>query len=199
MKPHDLIVIGTGTGGSVTAYQCREAGWDVAVIDKKPFGGTCALRGCDPKKVLVGAAEIIDSIRRMEGKGITGGSHINWPELMAFKRTFTDPVPENREKGFLDAGISVYHGKASFIAENQVEVNGEELEGNHFLIAAGDGPMLLNVQGSEYVSLSDDFLELEILPETLFSLEEDLFPLNLPILLPGPARTCISFTALPGR
>lgn len=168
MKQHDLIVIGTGTGGSVTAYQCRKAGWNVAVIDKRPFGGTCALRGCDPKKVLVGAAEIIDSIRRMEGKGVTGGSHINWPELMAFKRTFTDPVPESREKGFLDAGISVYHGTASFIAKNRVAVNDEVLEGKHFLIATGAVPMPLNVPGSEHVSLSDDFLEMETLPKTLF-------------------------------
>ena len=50
----DLIVIGTGTGGvSTTASECSSAGWSVAIIDSLPFGGTCALRGCDPKKVLV--------------------------------------------------------------------------------------------------------------------------------------------------
>ncbi len=54
----DLIVIGTGSGGSAPAYRCREAGWRVAVLDDLPYGGTCALRGCDPKKVLVGAAEL---------------------------------------------------------------------------------------------------------------------------------------------
>lgn len=52
----DLVVIGTGSGGSAPAYRCRRAGWRVAVVDELPFGGTCALRGCDPKKVLVGAA-----------------------------------------------------------------------------------------------------------------------------------------------
>ncbi len=59
-KKFDLIVIGTGAAGSTAAYKCRKAGWEVAIIDSRPFGGTCALRGCDPKKVLVGAAELID-------------------------------------------------------------------------------------------------------------------------------------------
>jgi pyruvate/2-oxoglutarate dehydrogenase complex dihydrolipoamide dehydrogenase (E3) component len=54
-RQFDLVVIGTGTAAGVVAHKCRRAGWSVAVIDSRPFGGTCALRGCDPKKVLVGA------------------------------------------------------------------------------------------------------------------------------------------------
>lgn len=49
----DLVVLGTGSGASSVAFECRSAGWEVAVVDARPFGGTCALRGCDPKKVLV--------------------------------------------------------------------------------------------------------------------------------------------------
>ena len=55
-KSYDLIVIGTGSAASAVAYTCRSADWQVAVIDSRPFGGTCAVRGCDPQKVLVGAA-----------------------------------------------------------------------------------------------------------------------------------------------
>jgi glutathione reductase (NADPH) len=66
----DLIVIGTGTAATAVATECRAAGWNVAIIDSRPFGGTCALRGCDPKKVLVGAAEVIDSVQRMRGRGV---------------------------------------------------------------------------------------------------------------------------------
>jgi glutathione reductase (NADPH) len=50
-RNYDLAVIGTGTAASVTADRCRSAGWQVAIVDHQPFGGTCALRGCDPKKV----------------------------------------------------------------------------------------------------------------------------------------------------
>src|ERR1700694_556729 len=69
-RTFDVIVIGTGSAASPVASRCREAGWQVAIVDARPFGGTCALRGCDPKKVLVGAAEVADWTRRMKGKGI---------------------------------------------------------------------------------------------------------------------------------
>lgn len=68
----DLIVIGTGTAASTIASECISAGWSVAIIDSLSFGGTCALRGCDPKKILVEAAKIIDSNQRHENKGIIG-------------------------------------------------------------------------------------------------------------------------------
>ena len=55
-RKFDVIAIGTGSAASAVASRCREAGWQVAIVDSRPFGGTCALRGCDPKKVLVGAA-----------------------------------------------------------------------------------------------------------------------------------------------
>src|SRR5438309_4134761 len=110
-----LVVIGTGSAASTIASQCRAAGWQVAVVDSRPYGGTCALRGCDPKKVLVGAGAIIDAFRRMSGKGVkTEEGHIDWAELMRFKRTFTDPVPQEREQGFHAAGIVTFHGVARF-------------------------------------------------------------------------------------
>ena len=66
-RQFDVIAIGTGSAASAVAARCREAGWRVAIVDSRPFGGTCALRGCDPKKVLVGAAEAVDWTRRMKG------------------------------------------------------------------------------------------------------------------------------------
>ena len=64
-RKFDLVVIGTGSAASTVTSRCRSAGWQVAIVDYRPFGGTCALRGCDPKKVLVGAAEVIDRALRM--------------------------------------------------------------------------------------------------------------------------------------
>ena len=72
-KNYDLIVIGTGSAGATAANQCKAAGWNVAIVDSRPFGGTCALRGCDPKKVLVGATEVIERSRAMAGKGVSDG------------------------------------------------------------------------------------------------------------------------------
>ena len=104
-KTFDLIVIGTGAAASTVVSQCRVAGWQVAIADSRPFGGTCVLRGCDPKKVLVGAAEVIDWCHRMKGKGIRAEDAeevgIDWSELMRFKRSFTEPVPRQKEAGFL--------------------------------------------------------------------------------------------------
>src|SRR5947209_16999521 len=99
-RQYDLVVVGTGVASAV-ASKCREAGWRVAVVDSRPFGGTCALRGCDPKKVLVGAAELADWSRRMQGKGIaTPPTTIDWPSLIRYKREFTTGVPRRREDAF---------------------------------------------------------------------------------------------------
>ena len=123
MKSYDLIVIGTGAAGSAVASRCRSAGWTVAIIDSRPFGGTCALRGCDPKKVLVAAAEALYWGHRLAGHGVHSGSaRIDWGELMAFKRTFTDPVPENHEKWFAEAGIDRFHGQTTFVGPTSVKV-----------------------------------------------------------------------------
>jgi glutathione reductase (NADPH) len=167
-KQFDLIVIGTGTAASTVAYKCRAAGWDVAIIDARPFGGTCALRGCDPKKVLVGAAELIDWNHRMAEKGITSKSiRIDWSALMRFKRTFTEPVPENREKGFGKAGIVTFHGRARFVEPTTIRVGDETLTGQHVLIATGAKPAKLGIPGEEHLTTSDQFLELEKLPERI--------------------------------
>src|SRR5215475_15095114 len=103
----DLIVIGSGSAATSIAHPCRSAGWQVAMVDSRPFGGTCALRGCDPKKVLVGVADVLDWARRMEGRGLLADKmQIDWQELMRFKRSFTEPVPKNQEAMFAKAGIS---------------------------------------------------------------------------------------------
>jgi len=160
----DLIVIGTGSGGSAPAYRCRAAGWRVAVVDELPYGGTCALRGCDPKKVLVGAADLADWNRRMQGRGITGDARISWSDLMRFKRSFTDLVPANREQAFEQAGIATYHGPGRFVSPDQLSVDGQVLEARHFVIAAGAKPRRLGVPGEEHLITSTAFLELDQLP-----------------------------------
>ncbi|MCA1604938.1 MAG: FAD-dependent oxidoreductase, partial [Acidobacteria bacterium] len=167
-KKFDLIVIGTGAAGGTAAYKCRKAGWAVAIIDSRPFGGTCALRGCDPKKVLVGAAELIDWNRRMNANGISSKeAKIDWPSLMRFKKTFTDPVPENREKEYAKAGIAALHGRTRFLDQTSLQVGEDKLTGRFVLIAAGAKPAMLGISGEIHLTTSDQFLELERLPQRI--------------------------------
>src|SRR5258708_29855604 len=114
MDVYDLIVIGTGTAAQTAAGRVRRAGRSVAVIDHRPFGGTCALRGCDPKKMLVSGAEAVDFARRMHKRGVAGELHIDWKALIAFKRTVTDPIPSGPEERFPKQGITPSHGFARF-------------------------------------------------------------------------------------
>ncbi|MGH8636891.1 MAG: FAD-dependent oxidoreductase [Burkholderiales bacterium] len=142
----DLVVIGTGTAAGVVAHKCRRAGWSVAVIDSRPFGGTCALRGCDPKKVLVGAAEAVDQVNRLQAKGVRADAlRVEWSELMRFKRAMIEAVPGQREDGFARAGIATFHGRAHFEGPTAIRVGDHVLEGRYVLIAAGAKPADLGI------------------------------------------------------
>src|ERR1700691_6812643 len=167
-RKFDVIAIGTGSAASAVAARCREAGWQVAIVDSSPFGGTCALRGCDPKKVLVGAAEAVDWARRMKGRGIQAADlRIDWPELMRFKRSFTEPVTKRREDDFAKAGIAAFHGRARFAGPTTIQVGEETLEGRYVVIAAGEAPADLKIPGAEHLTTSDQFLELNELPRRI--------------------------------
>lgn len=167
-RTFDLVTLGTGSAASMVAARCRSVGWQVAIVDSRPFGGTCALRGCDPKKVLVGAAEVIDWNRRMNGKGIqANGVRIHWPDLMRFKRSFTEPVPRSREAGFAKAGIAAFHGRARFVDRNAVAVGDDVLVGRYVVVATGAKPAALRIPGEQFVTISDHFLELDELPSRL--------------------------------
>lgn len=165
--PFDLIVIGVGMAGLNTARRTASAGKRVAVIDSRPYGGTCTLRGCDPKKVLVGAAELIDWQRRMKGHGVEGELHIDWDELMAFKRTFTESVPERFEQNLSKLGVATYYGGARFVDRNRLVAGNTTLTADHIVIAAGARPRDLGIPGAEHVITSTDFLELESLSERI--------------------------------
>ncbi len=167
MLSFDLIVIGTGSAGKTVAQAVREAGKTVAIIDKMPFGGTCSQRGCDPKKVLVGAAEIVGRAEQLMGKGITAVPAIDWPALMAFKKTFTDSIPENTEKKFADLGIQSFHGAATFLSANTLRVGDDELQAGNIVIASGARPRPLDIPGEELLIDSTGFLELAQLPNEI--------------------------------
>jgi glutathione reductase (NADPH) len=104
----------------------------------------------------------------MKGKGIQAEKlQIDWPKLMRFKRSFTEPVPKRREDEFAKAGIVAFHGRAHFAGPTTLQVGEETLEGRYVVIAAGEAPADLKIPGAEYVTTSDQFLELNELPRRI--------------------------------
>ncbi|CAN5349934.1 NAD(P)/FAD-dependent oxidoreductase [soil metagenome] len=165
---YDLIVVGAGMAGGAAANKCASRGWRVAIVDSLPYGGTCALRGCDPKKILRRGAEIVDSARLMRGKGITeAGLSINWAELMKHKHGFTDPVPQNMEGSLAGNGVDTLHGRATFTGPQRIEIDDVPHLADRFLIATGARPRSLDFPGHEHLIDSTDFLDLDTLPERI--------------------------------
>lgn len=163
----DLLVIGTGTAAMAAARWIQKVGWSIGIIDEKPFGGTCALRGCDPKKMLVGGAEVVDSQRRMSPNGIDGKVRIDWPGLIAFKRSFTDPIPAKNEQFYHRNGIATFHGTARFTGPDRLRVDGMELRARQILIASGAEPLTLGIPGEKYLIDNEEFMALKCLPRRI--------------------------------
>src|SRR5258708_18070335 len=128
-RSFDLLVIGAGMAGQTVAEKCASEGWKVAIADELPYGGTCALRGCDPKKVLVAAAEAWDWQQRMRGHGFRcNEAGIDWAELLRVKRSFTDPVPEKVEERLVRHGLTTLPGSARFTSPATVAVRRTEYQ-----------------------------------------------------------------------
>jgi glutathione reductase (NADPH) len=169
-EPYDLIALGTGTAAKKVALACREAGWRVAIVDCLPFGGTCALRGCDPKKALWSVAQAfstVESLQAVEAGILADELRLDWGRMMAFKRRFTEPVPHKRETQFREHGIDAFHGFARFTGRNTIAIGNEQFEARHILIATGAKSRPLTFAGAEHLTTSDEFLALETLPKSL--------------------------------
>ncbi|QQP91096.1 NAD(P)/FAD-dependent oxidoreductase [Skermanella sp. TT6] len=161
----DIVVVGTGVAGTAIAKGCRAAGLDVAIVDELPYGGTCRLRGCDPKKVLRAAAEPVAAMAQLGEVGIFAEPAVpDWRAMMGFKRRFTDPVTPSKETSLADAGIVMLHGTARFVSPDAMAVGDAVLQAGHFVLAAGSRPADLPIEGADLLLHSDGFLDLERLP-----------------------------------
>lgn len=167
IEEYDVLVIGTGTAGKTVAYECAAEGMKVAIADNREFGGTCSQRGCDPKKVLVGITEAMQLSDNLKGKGIVSVPKIDWEALQKFKSTFTSAIPAATERDLKEAGIEMFHQSPKFLDENTLSVEGKTVKAKKIVIATGQKPMELKIPGREYLMISDDFLELEELPESI--------------------------------
>ena len=164
----DVLVIGTGTAGQTLALACRRAGRQVAVVDNRPYGGTCAMRGCQPKKYLVDAAQVAQISLQMSEIGIRPAACIDWPALMRSTEAFTSAVPERTEKEFRKAGIELLYGTARFVSPEVVAIGEEStIRARDIVIATGAKPAQLDFPGAELAISSDDFLALPELPHRI--------------------------------
>lgn len=167
MKRYDTVVIGSGVGGSSAAWALRDGGQKVLMVEEDLWGGTCPNRGCDPKKVLAAGVEVVERNNQLAGKGFSPISSINWPALMDFKRSFTQPYPAQFKKDAEDYGVETLHGRARFLSATQVQVEDEVFEADTFVVATGQRPALLNIEGKEHLLTSNDFLELDHMPPSM--------------------------------
>lgn len=116
--------------------------------------------------MMVGGASAFDHAHRMRGRG-EGDVRVEWPGLMRFKRSFTDPVPANNEQRYREKGIDAFNGPARFTGPNTLEVDGQTLHGKHILIAVGAEPAPLRVRGEDHLIDNEGFLQLDELPSKI--------------------------------
>lgn len=168
MPYFDFVSIGGGNTGLSAAYRIAAAGKRVALVDRGPVGGLCSLAGCNPKKVLVRATEVLDEVRRSGEHGIDAPvRRVDWPKVIARKRTFTESVPEQTEAALRKAGVERIRGAARFVSAEALRVDGRELSSTGFLIATGSTPRPLAFPGGNLAKTTDEILELEEPPASL--------------------------------
>ncbi|MEP2281232.1 NAD(P)/FAD-dependent oxidoreductase [Maribacter sp.] len=163
----DVFVIGSGIAGQTAAKACVKAGLKVGIADNREFGGTCANRGCDPKKILLGALEAYELSNNLKGKGISKPAKINWKQLQKYKRNFTTNIPVSTERILKDKGITLFHQSPKFIDDTTLMVEGKKVTAKKIVIATGQVPRTIAIPGAKHFKNSDDFLNLKKLPKQM--------------------------------
>jgi pyruvate/2-oxoglutarate dehydrogenase complex dihydrolipoamide dehydrogenase (E3) component len=136
----DAIIIGTGQAGPALARRLVGAGWKVAIIERKLFGGTCVNTGCTPTKTLVASAYAAHLARRAADYGVTieGALNVDMKAVKARKDAVVAPSRKGVEQSLKTLeGCTVYEGQGRFVAENKVAVNGSELAADSIFINVG--------------------------------------------------------------
>ena len=167
-RKYDVLVLGAGNAGMGAAGVAREAGKSVAMVESRDVGGTCPIRGCVPKKVLVAAAQVLHQIE------LAGEHHIeidrprlDWAALIAREQGFVEGVPEAFAESLANRGIDLYEGAARFTGPHSVAVGDTVIEAAKIVIATGSTPRPLPIPGAEHLITSEEILTDTRQPEHL--------------------------------
>jgi len=164
----DLFTIGAGSGGVAGSRRAGSYGAKVAIAEAVRVGGTCVLRGCVPKKLLVYGAEFADAFEDAAGFGWTlGERRFDWARLIAAKDKELDrlhAVYINLLKG---SNVAILEGHAVIVDPHTVELAGKRYTAANIMIASGGHPVMPEIPGIEHVITSNEALDLKSLPKRI--------------------------------
>jgi glutathione reductase (NADPH) len=158
---YDLFVIGAGSGGTRASRIAASLGARVAVAEHHRAGGTCVIRGCVPKKLLVYASHFREDFEDARGYGWTVGEpSFSWAALIANKNVEIARLERVYEGLLENAGAKLLRGTARVVGPNAVELDGKRI----ILVATGGWPFKANVPGAEHCITSNEIFELPAQP-----------------------------------
>lgn len=165
---YDLFVIGGGSGGVRAArIAASQHGARVGLAEESRMGGTCVIRGCVPKKLMVYASQGPELMAEAQGYGWTqaAAGAFDWPYFRQKLRRELDRLEGAYTNGLTAAGVTVHHSRAHLVDAHTVELaDGLRFRARHILIAVGGRPTRLDIPGAELGLISDDLFEFETLP-----------------------------------
>ena len=165
---YDLVTIGAGSGGVRASRLAGGYGARVAVCEEDRVGGTCVLRGCIPKKLLIYAAHYADYIEDSANYGwtIEGIAH-DWKKLIKNKNIELDRLNRIYLSILKNNNVDLKEGRGIIIDEHTVEVGGSRITTENILIAVGGWPSMPTIPGIEYAITSNEALQLPALPKSM--------------------------------
>jgi len=164
----DMITIGAGSGGVASSRRSGSYGARVAICEELRVGGTCVLRGCVPKKLLVYGAQFADAFADAAGFGWTVPlPSFDWSALIAAKDKEIGRLSEIYIGMLKNSGVEIIDGHAAVVDPHTVEVAGRNYTAENILIATGSWPETPDIPGIEHVISSNEALDLERLPRRI--------------------------------
>jgi glutathione reductase (NADPH) len=161
----DMITIGAGSGGVASSRRAGGYGAHVAICEELRVGGTCVLRGCVPKKLLVYGAQFADAFADAAGFGWTVPlPSLDWQALIAAKDKEIGRLSEIYISMLKNSGVEIIDGHAALVDPHTVEVAGRNYTAENILIATGSWPETPDIPGIEHVISSNEALDLKALP-----------------------------------